>query len=91
MIIFGKYHHRCINLENVGVNYVEMEEIFFKISVVKKEDSVIVVICDSQHAHKVVNKLSDITLTACSYQEQGNMASSSQLRMKNSRRMANEL
>ena len=51
MIIFGKYHHRCINFENVGVNYVEMEEIFFKISVVKKEDSVIVVIWDSQHAH----------------------------------------
>jgi hypothetical protein len=35
-VIFGKYHEREISLLQYGVNYLQMEDIFFKVSVIKK-------------------------------------------------------
>ena len=57
---------------------------------VKKEESVIVVVQDSKKGHLIINKLSDITITACSYFDSSVMHSSSLMTAKNSRRLQNE-
>ena len=64
-----------------------MEELFFRVSVVKKEESVIVMVQDSKKGHLVINKLHDITITACSYYDSSIMHVSSKVTAKNSRKM----
>ena len=33
VLLFGKYHRKVIDLSHKGVNYLEMEELYFKVSV----------------------------------------------------------
>lgn len=37
VLIFGKYHKRRIDLRKKGTNFLEMEELYFRLSVIEKE------------------------------------------------------
>ena len=43
-----------------------MEDLYFKLTVVEKEEQVLVILEDSKNAHKIVNNLENITITAIS-------------------------
>jgi hypothetical protein len=64
--LFGKYHRKHIDLQKFGVNFLEMEDLYFKLTVVEKEEQVMVVLEDSKVAHRIVNNLEHITITAIS-------------------------
>jgi len=43
-LLFGKYHRKDIDLQKFGVNFLEMEDLYFKLAVVEKEEQVMVVL-----------------------------------------------
>jgi hypothetical protein len=65
-LLFGKYHQKDIDIQKFGINFLEMEDLYFKLTVVEKEEQVLVILEDSKNAHKIVNNLENITITAIS-------------------------
>jgi bifunctional DNA-binding transcriptional regulator/antitoxin component of YhaV-PrlF toxin-antitoxin module len=52
-----------------------MEELYFRVAVIQKEESILVILEESNKSHLIVNRLKDITITACTSVEPHRLAS----------------